>query len=136
MGANEQCKIVQGDAGFGENFNDSCVVGIGGFKVGLIHGHQCIPWGSSKALLQQANKLNVDILVSGHTHRHSIEEIGRKTLINPGSVTGACNSEGESDITPSFCLLNVPQHGDTLTIYTYEDGGQEAKVSMKEIAKK
>merc|ERR1712039_1044966 len=129
--ANEQCEIVKGDADFGvENLPETAVVEVGAFRVGLIHGHQCIPWSDKQALLQQANKLGVDILVSGHTHRHSIDEIGNKTLINPGSVTGACNADGEADIIASFCLLNCPNtSSDTLTVYTYEDGGAEAKVS-------
>ena len=42
---------------------------MGEFKVGVVHGHQVVPWGDDNSLVKFAGKLGVDILVSGHTHR-------------------------------------------------------------------
>jgi len=75
----------------------------------------------------------VDILVSGHTHRHSMEEASGKTFVNPGSVTGACNALGEFDIVPSFMLMAV--QGSSVVVYTYEEHDGETKVTMNEVKK-
>jgi putative phosphoesterase len=34
-------------------------------------------------------QLDVDILISGHTHKNEVNEYEGKWFINPGSVTGA-----------------------------------------------
>ena len=48
--AKSLCHIVRGD--FDENLNlpETKVVQIGNFKIGLIHGHQVVPWGDMEAL--------------------------------------------------------------------------------------
>mmetsp|Transcript_44075 Transcript_44075/g.140409 ORF Transcript_44075/g.140409 Transcript_44075/m.140409 type:complete len:194 (-) Transcript_44075:111-692(-) len=131
--AGEDCKIVNGDADHGFDFPEETVTAVGDFKVGVIHGHQIIPWGDQNALVKCAGRLGVDILVSGHTHRHSIVDIGGKFLVNPGSVTGACNALGEFDVTPSFMLMAIK--GASVVLYTYEENNGETKVSMNEFKK-
>ncbi len=37
-------------------------------KVGLIHGHQIIPWADEEALFNKAKKMGVNLLITGHTH--------------------------------------------------------------------
>lgn len=34
-------------------------------------------------------QLDVDILISGHTHKNEVNQIDGKWFINPGSITGA-----------------------------------------------
>merc|ERR1719352_2276377 len=131
--AGEECKIVSGDGDHGFDFPETNVMNVGDFKVGVIHGHQIVPWGDPTALVKSAGRLGVDILVTGHTHRHSITEIGNRFLVNPGSVTGACNSLGEFDITPSFMLMAI--QGPSAVLYTYEEHDGETKVSMNELKK-
>mmetsp|Transcript_25214 Transcript_25214/g.84164 ORF Transcript_25214/g.84164 Transcript_25214/m.84164 type:complete len:154 (-) Transcript_25214:330-791(-) len=131
--AGEDCKIVQGDADFDFSFPETSVTQVGEFRVGVIHGHQIVPWGDQEALSKCAGKLGVDILVSGHSHKHSIVDLGGKFLINPGSVTGACNSLGEFDVVPSFMLMAI--QGSSVTLYTYEEVNGETKVSMNELKK-
>ena len=60
--------IVKGE--FDENpaLPETKVVQIGNFKIGLIHGHQVVPWGDMEALAAVQRQLDVDILISGHTH--------------------------------------------------------------------
>jgi vacuolar protein sorting-associated protein 29 len=90
------------------------VITIGAFKIGLCHGHQVVPWGDAEALAALRREvtllfvwlshescpgtrlgvawcfqLDVDILVSGHTHQNSVIEYEEKFFINPGSITGA-----------------------------------------------
>jgi len=117
-----------------EEFPETAVVEVGDFKVGVVHGHQCIPWGDESALLRNAGKLGVDILVSGHTHKQGIvNNPGQAILINPGSVTGAASPLGEYDISPSFMLMALS--GGSLNVYTYEEVEGEAKVTMTELKK-
>ena len=41
---------------------------MGALKIGLIHGHQIVPWGDKESLASTLRRMNADILVSGHTH--------------------------------------------------------------------
>jgi len=47
---------------------------LGGFRVGLCHGHQVVPWGDRDALAALQRQLDVDILVTGHTHAFKARE--------------------------------------------------------------
>ncbi|KAL7009515.1 Vacuolar protein sorting-associated protein 29 [Cystobasidiomycetes sp. EMM_F5] len=57
--------------------------------MGLIHGHQVVPLGNTEALSAIARKLDVDILLSGSTHKFEALEYEGRFFINPGSATGA-----------------------------------------------
>jgi vacuolar protein sorting-associated protein 29 len=61
---------------------------MGKFRIGVIHGHQIVPWGDEESLYSFLRENNLDILISGHTHEQKISQIDNKYLINPGSVTG------------------------------------------------
>lgn len=60
------------------------VIEAEGLKIGLIHG-EVYPRADSDQLLYLAKELNVDILVSGHSHQPKIEQKEGKLLLNPGS---------------------------------------------------
>ena len=62
-------------------------------------------------------QLDVDVCVTGHTHKMSVEKHEGTLLINPGSATGAYSGL-LSDVTPSFCLLDVQES--KLTVYVYQ----------------
>lgn len=61
-------------------------------------------------MMAEANKLDVDVLCYGGTHRFDAYEYENKFFVNPGSATGAFTSgwtgEGE-EMVPSFCLMDV-----------------------------
>jgi len=61
-------------------------------------------------LLAEANKLDVDVLCWGGTHRFDAYEYMDKFFVNPGSATGAMPTgwvgDGE-EMVPSFCLMDV-----------------------------
>ena len=48
-----------------------------------------VPWGDTESLAMVQRQLDVDILISGHTHRFDAFEHENKFYINPGSITGA-----------------------------------------------
>ncbi len=41
-------------------------------KIGVIHGHQSVPTGDLDALSAIARQMDVDVLVSGHTHSYVV----------------------------------------------------------------
>ena len=78
--------------------------------------------------------MNVDILISGHTHRHEVNECDGKWYINPGSVTGSDNStNSDIKIIPSFILLAI--QGNKVVTYIYELHGDQVDVSKTEFTK-
>lgn len=125
--------VVRGDFEESTTFPESKVIQIGQFRVGLIHGHQVVPWGDPNALAMAQRQLGADILISGHTHRNQVNEFGGRWFINPGSITGAY-SPVEADAVPSFILLAV--QGAKCVTYVYELHGDQVEVSKSEFSKK
>ncbi|CEL93172.1 unnamed protein product [Vitrella brassicaformis CCMP3155] len=125
--------IVKGDMDTGFDFPETKVVHIGDFKVGLIHGHQVIPWGDREALSYWQRKLDCDVLVSGHTHKDSVAEVQGKFFINPGSATGAFQSFC-NEVVPSFMLMAV--QGPNIVLYVYQEKEGKASVVMSELTMK
>jgi putative phosphoesterase len=39
-------------------------------RIGVIHGHQCVPTGDLDSLSAIARQMDVDVLISGHTHKY------------------------------------------------------------------
>jgi vacuolar protein sorting-associated protein 29 len=66
--AKSQAHFVKGDFDEMPNLPETKVVTIGKFKIGLIHGHQVVPWGDVEALAAVQRQLDCDVLISGHTH--------------------------------------------------------------------
>ena len=60
------------------------VIEAEGLKIGVIHG-EVYPRADTDQLLYLAKELNVDILVSGHSHQPKIEQKDGVLLLNPGS---------------------------------------------------
>jgi vacuolar protein sorting-associated protein 29 len=48
-----------------------------------------IPWGDKESLAMLQRQLDVDVLITGHTHQFEAFEEDNKFFINPGSATGA-----------------------------------------------
>jgi vacuolar protein sorting-associated protein 29 len=73
------------------SFPETRVLQIGQFRIGVVHGHQIIPWGSKKAVERMRRKLQVDILVTGHTHQNAVvvDEENGFYHINPVRSNGA-----------------------------------------------
>ena len=110
--------IVNGDQD--EKIHDakeSLTVKIGAFSFGLIHGHQILPVGDPERLASFGMQSDVDVVVSGHTHKASISTYEGRLLLNPGSLTGAYSISGAQS-TPSFILLDVKK--DQMTCYLYQ----------------
>ncbi len=81
-------------------FNTHEIIEVEDVKIGLTHG-VVYPKGDTQQLYYLARELDVDILISGHTHRPMIKEEGEILLLNPGSPTQPRLSE------PSVMLLDI-----------------------------
>ncbi|KAK9918160.1 hypothetical protein WJX75_001805 [Coccomyxa subellipsoidea] len=90
------------------------------------------PWGNNEALALVQRKLDVDILISGHTHEFKAFKFEDRFLINPGSATGAY-SDVVKDPKPSFVLMDID--GSKATVYIYELIDEEVKVEKVEFSK-
>jgi putative phosphoesterase len=80
------------------------------FKIGIIHGDQIYPRDDERKLINKAVENDLDVIISGHTHRLSIRErrvYNRKVLLlNPGSATGVW-SGGYASFIPSFMDITI-----------------------------
>lgn len=85
-----------------ENFPESVVLQVGAFRVGVVH--QVVPdTTDGKSILRR--KLNVDILISGHTHQHDVTvHEDRYYFINPVR-------DQSSFWRASKQMILIPSHG-------------------------
>lgn len=109
------------------------VVAHGSLRIGFLEGFTLVS-NEPDLLLAEANKLDVDVLCWGGTHRFECFEYMDKFFVNPGSATGAFSAgwggaaavkegagegeDGEEEVVPSFCLMDV--QGISLTLYVYQ----------------
>ena len=128
--AKSNCHFVRGDFDEAPGIPEQKVINIGNFKIGIIHGHQVLPWGDSEALSAIQRELDCDILVSGHTHQHSITTNEGKYFINPGSGTGAYSALAIQS-TPSFILMAI--QGDDVSAFVYQKKEDAEKPDVSRI---
>ena len=77
---------VQGnmDRANGINLPKAKTLEVEGVKIGMVHG-EVYPRADTQQLVYLAKQLDVNILVSGHSHQPKIEQTDGVLLINPGS---------------------------------------------------
>ncbi|KAF8674989.1 Metallo-dependent phosphatase [Rhizoctonia solani] len=112
--------VVRGDFDDNPAYPMSLTLRHPPLTLGVVHGHQCGPAGDIDALHGIARQLDVDILVSGHTHKFSAVEHQGVFFVNPGSATGAWSGSSDSGLssTPSFLLLDI--QGPAVVTYVYQ----------------
>mgnify|MGYP001033636489 FL=1 len=102
-------------------FPESEKLKVESITIGLIHGDQVFPRGNIDQLTETASEMDVDVLISGHTHRLSIDEIKlgktKILLLNPGSATGVWGG-GPASYVPSFMILEV--ENERKKVHAYE----------------
>ena len=109
-------------------------VTIGEFKIGMIHGHQVIPWGNFDSLASIQRELDCDILLSGNTHEIGVKVVDNKLFINPGSISGAF-SNCVADPSPSFVLMVLQGNEAIIYLYGLNDRTQKFDVNKIEYTK-
>ncbi|KAK3387070.1 vacuolar protein sorting-associated protein 29 [Podospora didyma] len=96
------------------------VVTHGNVRIGFLEGFTLVS-NEPDLLLAEANKLDVDVLCWGGTHKFECFEYMDKFFVNPGSATGAFTTgwmPDDEEVVPSFCLMDV--QGISLTLYVYQ----------------
>jgi len=109
-------KVVMGNMDYHSLNPDRHLLEIEGWNLGLIHGDVVHPRGEINKLVTVADNLDVDVLISGHTHMDMIKFKNKKLLLNPGSAVGAW-SFVSSNIS-SFIILEITK--ETLTVILYK----------------
>ncbi|ORX62278.1 vacuolar protein sorting-associated protein 29 [Hesseltinella vesiculosa] len=126
--------LVKGDFDENANLPSAKVVTAGNLRIGVLHGHQVIPWGDAESLDITARQMDVDVLLSGHTHQFEAFEVNGRYFINPGSATGAYSSNpGNVEPVPSFVLMDV--QGSNVVTYVYKLVDDDVKVEKLEYKK-
>ncbi|KAJ7714171.1 Metallo-dependent phosphatase [Mycena maculata] len=110
--------VVKGDYDESSTFPSSITVVHSPIKIGVIHGHQSVPVGDLDSLSAIARQMDVDVLISGHTHIFQAREHDNKFFVNPGSATGAWTGAFNGDPTPSFALMDI--QGPVVVTYVYQ----------------
>ena len=118
---------VKGDFDEGD-MPEKKLVTIGEFKIGLIHGHQILPWGNAESLSSIQRELDCDILLSGNTHQINVKVVDNKLFINPGSISGAF-SNVVADPSPSFVLMVLQGTEAIVYLYVLNDRTQKFEVN-------
>jgi vacuolar protein sorting-associated protein 29 len=54
------------------SFPETRVLQVGNLRIGVVHGHQLIPFKSKEAVERMRRKLDVDVIVTGHTHQAQV----------------------------------------------------------------
>jgi len=115
--------VTAGEFDDPNKFDETKVIQIEDFKIGITHGHQVVPWADKDALGIVQRKLNADLLISGHTHKFSAYEHNGHFFLNPGSATGAYSGL-TPDAIPSFVLMDI--RGPKLSLFVYRLTNPEA----------
>ncbi|CAG8495077.1 4389_t:CDS:2 [Paraglomus brasilianum] len=125
--------IVRGDYDEFANWPLSKIITHGPLRIGVLHGHQVIPVGDTESLSTVARQMDVDILLTGHTHRFEAFEYEGKFFVNPGSATGAYSGFSAEEVKPSFVLMDI--QGSVVVTYIYQLIDGEVKVEKAEYRK-
>ncbi|CAI4039391.1 hypothetical protein SMKI_08G0540 [Saccharomyces mikatae IFO 1815] len=71
----------------------NCIIRQGALKIGCCSGYTVVPKNDPLSLLALARQLDVDILLWGGTHNVEAYTLEGKFFVNPGSCTGAFNTD-------------------------------------------
>ncbi|KAF5309571.1 hypothetical protein D9619_012421 [Psilocybe cf. subviscida] len=99
-------------------------------RIGVVHGHQAIPTGDLDSLSALARQMDVDVLISGHTHVFQAIQYDNKFFVNPGTATGAWSGSFNGDPIPSFALMDI--QGSVVVTYVYQLIDGEVRVEKIE----
>ncbi|KAJ2845334.1 Vacuolar protein sorting-associated protein 29 [Coemansia brasiliensis] len=125
---------VRGEFDTGKQAPQSLRIEEEGLRVGLTSGYSMVPsLGDVDTLAATARQMDVDILVTGSTHRFEAYEEQGRFFINPGSITGAF-SPMEAQPIPSFVLMEMRVDRE-LIAYVYQLVNDEVVVDRIEYRK-
>ena len=77
---------VKGNCDFGAQAPETILTELGGKRLFLTHGHLFGVKRELSALESEANRLEADVALFGHTHRPFLEKHGGVQFMNPGAA--------------------------------------------------
>ena len=77
--------VVAGDYDDETIYPETSILQVGQFRIGVMHGHQLVPYNSQDVKARMRRKLNVDIFISGHSHQNEVVMHEGYYHINPVS---------------------------------------------------
>jgi len=102
-----------------------------GVKFGVYHGTGITPRGDIETLEKIAlEDLEVYILITGHTHQETIEELEKCKILNPGSCTGVGGGSARAS-NPTMIQLEKKSGVIESKILEIEEGEVVEKESRK-----
>ena len=120
---------MKGDCDTKANLPVSKIVTHGPLRIGVTNGCTLVPSSDAETLLIAAREMDVDVFISGSTHRFEAYEYEGRFFINPGSATGAFSPgwwAPDEEPIPSFVLMDI--QGALLVLYHYSLVQDEVKV--------
>ncbi|WVN88236.1 uncharacterized protein L203_103437 [Cryptococcus depauperatus CBS 7841] len=125
--------VVRGEFDENLNFPLSLIIPHLPIRLGVVHGQQIVPAGDPDMLAALARQMDVDVLISGGTHRFESFELEGRFFVNPGSATGAWSGLWSGEVIPSFALMDI--QGPVIVTYVYQLVDGEVKVDKVEYRK-
>lgn len=100
--------FVAGNNDWTSEMDNERIVRVINKKILMVHGHyQGVYFGLDK-LATYAGYKGVDVVMFGHTHQPCIEQRGKITLINPGSI----ERPRQFNHKPSYITIDVDANGE------------------------
>lgn len=106
---NEGCRLemILGNNDFFSFLDKEKEIRIGKYKALLTHGHFYNVSLGAEQLKDEALDRNCDIVMFGHTHRPHLEQNGKITVLNPGSLSFP-RQDGRK---PSYMIMEIDDEG-------------------------
>ena len=82
------------------------VVSHGSLRIGFLEGFTLVSNEPTRSSLRRTGSTSTCCATAG-THRFDAFEYMDKFFVNPGSATGAFGAGGDTEATPSFCLMDA-----------------------------
>ncbi|NHI91256.1 MAG: YfcE family phosphodiesterase [Candidatus Lokiarchaeota archaeon] len=108
-------KLVSGNMDFQSMAPDKEILTIMNWRIGLIHGDVVQPRGDVNKLVSVAHNLDVNVLISGHTHADMIKYKNKVLLLNPGSATAAWSFVSSN--VSSFIIIEITESKLIIQLY-------------------
>lgn len=100
--------ITLGNNDFFSNLPRELDLDIGPYKVWVTHGHNYYVSMGSEHIRREALIKGVDIVMYGHTHRPVVDQSGKVTVVNPGSLSYP-RQEGRR---PSYVIMELDENSE------------------------
>jgi putative phosphoesterase len=98
---------VAGNNDYSYDLQDKLVFNIEGVRIAMAHGHQFHASFSTNRLEYWAEENGAQVVLFGHTHRPYLDQSGRVTIHNPGSITYP-RQEGRK---PTYTVMEINADG-------------------------